>query len=160
MSMRGPSLLMTVLLAGMALLSPPTRAQSAGDERAWYWSERCPKTHRLRMLIVLEGKSIYQADFRICKKTALQAASGPEQPTRVFHFRGGHVFQGEFHTHHTDIIEGNIWLAGPDTDGLIFGIAFVSKDQGLLNTLHIAKPGATQEFVQDTGLITKTYPLK
>jgi hypothetical protein len=112
------------------------------------------------MVVLLDGKAIYRGDFTICRRSRAEADSAPKQPTRVFRFAGGHVFQGEYHTKPSDTVEGDIWLSGSDPEDLIFGVSFTVKDQVLLNTVHIAKPNAASHFDQDRGLVTKTYPLK
>jgi hypothetical protein len=112
------------------------------------------------MVVVLDGKSIYHSDFRICRKTRAEASSAPRQSAKIFHFQGGHIFQRKYRTKPADEIEGNIWLAGSDPKDLIFGVFFTTGDKILLNTLHIAKPAAATQFGQDAGLITKSYPLK
>ena len=111
------------------------------------------------MVVLLNGDLIYRSDFRICQGTRAEANAAPRR-NRVFHFKGGHRFQGEYATTSKEMIEGNIWLAGSDPDALIFGVDFATDKQILLNTVHIVKPAVTAQFLQDRGLVTKTYPLK
>jgi hypothetical protein len=76
------------------------------------------------------------------------------------YFSGGHTFQGQYHTKESDKIEGDIWQAGADPDTMLLGLSFATKDQVLLNTIHIAKPGKVSQTKVDSGIVVKTYPLR
>jgi len=75
-----------------------------------------------------------------------------------FYFAGGHLFQGEYRTHSTDTIEGDIWQAGGEEDALILGVSFSTKKQVLLNTLHIARPDKQSSSELDTGIFITSDP--
>ena len=57
-------------------------------------------------------------------------------------------------------VEGNIWEAGSESDSVLLGISFSTKDQVLLNTLHIAEMGRTSSSELAPGLIVKTSMAK
>jgi hypothetical protein len=68
-------------------------------------------------------------------------------------------FPSEFRTHSTDSIEGDIWQAGGEPNGLTLGISFDTKKQILLNTLHVARPDKQTSSELDRGLSITTHPL-
>jgi len=110
--------------------------------------------------VLLDGKSIYHSEFRACLMDRNDTKSESQRKIRVFYISGGHTFQGEYHTKKTDKIEGNIWQAGADPGDMLLGLSFETKDQVLLNTLHIAKPGETTQSKLDSGIVVRTYPLR
>ncbi len=110
----------------------------------------------LAIQVVLDGKIVYRSRFTVCSVS--KPAAQPEKQKLVFHFKGGHVFQGEYRTLPTQTIEGSIWQAGADPDALLLGVSFVT-DRVLLNTIHIAKPGSTSVSKLDRRIVIRTYPL-
>jgi hypothetical protein len=84
---------------------------------------------------------------------------GGQQKIVAFSFKGGYVFQGEYHTTRTQTIEGRIWQAGTDPGVILFGVSFSTKKQVLLNTIHIAKSGSRSTSEIDSGLIVRTFPI-
>jgi len=57
------------------------------------------------------------------------------------------------------MIEGNIWQAGADPGVILFGVSFSTKEQVLLNTIHIAEPSKESASEIDRGLIVRTFPV-
>jgi hypothetical protein len=112
----------------------------------------------LGLKVELNRKVIYRSSFPICPTS--EHPNDPHQKTIVaFTFKGGHVFQGEFHTTRKQTIEGNIWEAGTDPGSILFGISFSTKKQVLLNTVHVAKRGRESASEIDRGLIVRTFPI-
>jgi hypothetical protein len=107
--------------------------------------------------ILLSKKIIYRSSFPICP---IADRSKEVQKTLVFSFKGGHLFQGEYQTTPHQTVEGNIWLAGSDPGVLLFGISFSARNQILLNTIHIAKPGKESTSQIDRGLVLRTFPIE
>ena len=111
--------------------------------------------------VLLQGKAIYRSQSRVCRMEWTDANSERESLARTtFHFPGGHTFQGEYPTRRTETIEGTIWQAGADPDAILLGVSLMTRDQVLLNTVHILKPGRATESELDRGLVIKTYPIK
>jgi hypothetical protein len=131
---------------------PPT------SDLAWYWIQGdCGGCKKLRLELVLDGKSLYRCSFNIRRME--RAAAGSKQPARtlVFSFNGGHNFQGEYRTTPQETIEANIWQAGAEPDGLLLGVSFVTKHQIVLNTVHFAASDRSSEMPLDRGLLIRTY---
>jgi len=81
-------------------------------------------------------------------------------PQRVeFSFKGGHTFQDQYRTTSEQTIEANIWQAGVESDVLLLGVSFSTKDQVLLNTVHVAKPDHDSQSRLDPGMVIRTRPL-
>jgi hypothetical protein len=154
----------TILIATMVCVSlvwvRAAAAQSTAPvapvkETVWYWSQSCSENRALKLEVSLHGKLIFRSSFPICS----MARTDQAQKTLVFRFKGGQIYQGEYHTSPTDVIEGNIWQAGADPDALILGVSFMTKRQVLLNTLHIAKPGRYSTTEVDRGIVVRTFPI-
>ena len=125
----------------------------------WSWSGDCNEKRHLGIEVMLRGKLIYQASFPICPVGDGSPKIRSKQ-TAVFQFKGGHVFQGEYHTVRTETIEGNIWQAGTDPGAILFGLSFSNGRQVLLNTVHIAKLSSESTSEIDRGLKVRTFPVR
>lgn len=148
------------LLLFLLALTPPSlfpQEVPVAPEPLWSWSGNCSDKRYMGLEIVMSGKVIDRSSFPICPVTDLSKEIGI-QPI-VFSFRGGHVFQGEYHTVRTQTIEGNIWLAGTDPGAILLGVSFSTGRQILLNTIHVAKPGGRSTSEIDRGLIVRTFPI-
>ena len=146
-------LFLTVLLAAPAV-AQRTLSGPETPEVVWTWSKQCDGNHKLGVTVLLDREVLYRGVLQICR------GSRDAEDGRVkFHFAGGHLFQGEYHTRSTDSIEGDIWQAGGEPDALVLGISFDIKKQILLNTLHIARPDKQTSSELDTGLSITTHPL-
>jgi hypothetical protein len=137
-----------------------SRSSSQSGEKVWYWFSDCQSGKMMGVEVLLDGKSIYRTEFRICSLERNDPQSAGPPNIKAFYFSGGHTFQGGYHTTKTQRIEGDIWQAGADPDALLLGVSFMTKNRVLLNTLHIAKPGKATESEIDTGIVVRTYPLR
>lgn len=109
---------------------------------------------------LLDGKVVYRSSFPICKTIDASEMADRQQRILAFHFKGGHLCQGEYHTTSAQTIEGNIWQAGADPDDLILGVSFATKNQVVLNTIHIARPDSASTSEVDRGIVVKTFPVR
>jgi hypothetical protein len=146
-------LFVAVLLIGAAVAQQTTSRQGT-PEVVWTWSKQCIATDKLGVTVRLDRKVLYRGVLPICL-----GSRDAENGRAEFHFAGGHLFQGEYRTRSTESIEGDIWQAGGERDALILGISFQTKDQVLLNTLHIARPDKQTSSELDKGLLISTYPV-
>ncbi|MGA7566049.1 MAG: hypothetical protein WBW53_08245 [Terriglobales bacterium] len=105
--------------------------------------------------IVLNRKVVYRSSFPVCPIGDRSEEIGKRV---IFSFKGGHVFQDEYHTTPAQTIEGNLWQAGTDPGSILLGVSFSTKKQVLLNTLHVAKPGRASVSEIDAGLTVRTFP--
>ncbi len=151
--MKSMLLFVTTFLTATAVAQQPT-ARPETPEVVWTWSEQCSGNHKLGLTVRLERKVLYRGVLPICR-----GSRDAENGQVKFHFAGGHLFQGEYRTRSTDSIEGDIWQAGGEPDALILGISFVTKNQILLNTLHLAWPNRQVSSELDRGLFITTYPI-
>jgi hypothetical protein len=109
--------------------------------------------------VLLNGKIIHRSAFPICPISDRPEETDHQQKIVAFSFKGGHLFQGEYHTTRRQTIEGNIWQAGTDPGAILFGVSFSTKEQGLLNTIHVAKADRGSRSEIDRGLIVRTFPV-
>ena len=131
-------------------------ARDSATTGTWHWFESCDHSKNLGLIVKLDGEPIYRSKFPVCRNNGPTPTA--QERKIVFHFKGGHVFQGEYRTSRTQTIEANIWQAGADPDALLLGVTFVS-DRVLLNTSHIAKSDGTSVSQLDSGIVVKTFPL-
>ena len=152
-----PTILFALLASASMSASPePTMPSSQVSEGpVWYWFQNCPGNKSLGLEISRNGIVIFRSSFPICQ----MPRKDQEQKTLVFSFKGGPAYRAEYHTSPTEIIEGNIWLAGADPDALILGISFTTRKRILLNTLHVAKPDSKSVTEIDRGIVVRTFPL-
>jgi hypothetical protein len=157
-------LLVLVLAIAPPLLS--SQESEATPERLWSWFGDCSQKEYMGLEVVLSRKVIYRSSFPVCpindyseKVKDLLSARGTPERKLVFSFKGGHVFQGEYHTTPTQTIEGNVWQAGTDPGVILFGISFSSKKQVLLNTIHVAQLAKASASEIDPGLTVRTFSI-
>ena len=131
------------------------------SEPLWYWFGHCRDKKYMGFELLMNGATIHKTSFPIC---AIKDVS-EEDPHKVvaFFFKGGYVFQGQYHTKPTQRIEGNIWQAGADPGVILFGVSFSAPwrhGQTLLNTIHIADAYKESSTEIDDGLIVRTFPIE
>lgn len=110
----------------------------------------------------MNGAMIHRTSFPICPIQDL-SEEDPHQRILRFFFKGGYVFQGEYHTKTAQKIEGNIWQAGTDGGDILLGVSFSAPGphgQILLNTIHVADPDSESRTEIDRGLIVHTFPIR
>lgn len=157
--MRSFWLALVLLLA----LNPPhlsPQESRVAPEPLWSWFGNCSDKKYMGLEVLMNGKMIYRSSFPICPIDDRSEEVGARQKTVVFSIKGGHVFQGEYHTARTQTIEGNVWQAGTDPGVILFGLSFASPNQILLNTIHVAKPGSESTSEIDRGLTVRTFPIR
>jgi hypothetical protein len=143
-------------------LVPPALSQdsvAATDQSGWRWFQECSENREMGIEVLLKGKLIHSSSFPICPSDRSKNAAS-QQKVVVFHFKGGHVFQGEYRTAPTEVIEGNIWQAGVDSDAILLGISFMTKKQVLLNTIHVGKVGRLSTSKVDRDIVVRTFPVR
>jgi len=155
-----------VLILG--IVPPVLSAQESyvPPERLWSWFGECSQKKYMGLEVVLRQKVIYRSSFPVCPindysdnvKNLLSARGTPERKL-VFSFKGGHVFQGEYHTTPTQRIEGNVWQSGTDPGVILFGLSFSTQKHVLLNTVHVAKLSGASTSEIDSGLTVRTFPV-
>jgi len=152
------SMMMFGFLAGANLSASPRQTLSqtqATEEPVWGWFQNCPKDKALGIEVKRNGIIIFHSSFPICK----MPRADHEMKILAFSFKGEQDYLAEYHTSPTENIEGNIWLAGGDSDALILGVSFSTKKKILLNTLHVAKPNEISTSEIDRGIVIRTFPL-
>jgi hypothetical protein len=151
------------------VIAPPLLSSQGSyvvPERLWSWFGDCSQKKYMGLEVVLSRKVIYRSSFPVCpindyseKVKDLLSARGTPERKLVFSFKGGHVFQGEYHTTPTQIIEGNVWQSGTDPGVILLGLSFSTKKQVLLNTIHVAPLGKAFASEIDPGLTVRTFPI-
>jgi hypothetical protein len=131
---------------------------SSEPERVWYWFADCNGGKMMGVEVFIDGASIYHSEFLACLRDRNGATSNSQRRIE-FHIPGGRTFQGRYRTNKAETIEGTLWQAGADPDAMLLGLSFATKDQVLLNSIHIADPAKSTESTVDPGIVVKTRPL-
>ena len=118
----------------------------------WTWSKQCDARRQLKVTVRLESRVLYKGLRPICRCNRYA-----EKGRAEFHFSSDQVFGGEYRARNRDPIEGDIWQAGGETDGLMLGISLATKKQVMLNTLHLARPDRQKSAELDRGLFITTF---
>ncbi len=155
--MRGLYSFILLFLTVATATFPQVTATQA--ERVWFWSGDCPNENTMGLKIIVDDQTVYRSTFRTCQMKRTNAAAEKQHGKKVFRFSGGHTFQNTHPTAKAESIQGTIWQAGAETDGILLGISFVAHDQVLLNTMHLVKPDKPTQSTLDRGVVIKTYPV-
>lgn len=76
-----------------------------------------------------------------------------------FFFRNpGAVFAEYRNKASKEQLEGNIWEAGAEVDGLSFGVSVAGKEDILLNSIHFADPEKASKSEFGGGLTITSAP--
>jgi len=142
-----------------SIINESGHGSSEAIDTLWHWFDTCSDERKMGVEVLLDGKAIYHSSFPVCPISDLGKTKERPQKVMAFSFRGGHTFQGEYHTVRSQKIAGNIWQAGTDPGVILLGFSFSTKEQVLLNTVHIARPGIGSKSEIDHGLVVRTFPL-
>lgn len=102
-----------VLLIAFAPLKSTAQEPHETSEPIWSCFGDCNNERDLAFELWMNGSMIHKTPFPVCPINDL-SEEDPHHKILVFFFKGGYIFQGEYHTKPTQRIEGNIWQA--DTD--------------------------------------------
>ncbi len=140
----------------VALASSP----AARAETVWQWFAPCPPTEVATVTARFRGSIVYSAEVPACPLP--REAIPAEEPQRVlaFGFRGrADRFGPELRALGVREIRGNIWRAGGESWGMLFGVSFESEKRILVNTLVVAdaRHGGRSEVAN--GLVVSVSPV-
>jgi len=146
-----------IIALGLVASAAPGPADAQDTREVWQWFAPCSGNRVARVEVLFLGKPVYEASFPAC---SLPAAQIPPEPTRkilVFKFRARPSRFGEqFADLGVQDVEGNIWRAGGESEGLSLGVSFMAPRQVLLNTLHIALADQRSKTALADGLVIVT----
>ncbi len=127
------------------------------SEIVWHWTD---DEHAERFIIfetTVDGKLITAARFPVSRLARGEVKADPKQKVFEYYFdlhkKKGRTFRGIV----KGKVEGNIWEAGMEKDGIIFGVSWVTKNYIMMNTLHMAVLDETNVSEQGKGVYFKTY---
>jgi hypothetical protein len=147
-----PAMLGIVIAATVA--SPADAVTSPKGDAVWDWYARCSSPKQIRIEVSLNGKRIYKTTFGICRTDYPQLMK--PQRTLVFKIAGPH--KSLFGEPRKETLEGNVWQAGRDPDGIVLGVSFAGPNRVWCNSLHILDPNKASKTVLARGLIVRTAP--
>ena len=154
---------MTVLLIIASTMV--TNRQERGGGPVWFWFATCGGP-LMTLEVQVDSRLVHRATFPVCR-TRRDAVQNQGQAGRVeFAWRTERVVVWDGYREATDRtspntnIEASIWQAGADPDAMMLGVSLVDGKKILMNTVHIAHPGARDESVIAMGVTVRTYPAK
>ena len=144
------------IMIAVTLASPATAVTAPKADAVWDWYARCSSPKQIRIEVSLHSKRIYGTTFGICRTNYPQ----PMKPQRTLVFKIAGPHRSLFGEPRTETLEGNVWQAGRDRDGIVLGVSFAGPNQIWLNSLHILDPNKASETVLARGLIVRTQPFE
>jgi hypothetical protein len=167
------NLIIVILIGLIGAISTPIHSQAASDSddgKAWQWNSPCPDNAIMQVNVLLQGKEIYSTIFPACIMVREDIPiESPQKILRFFFTANANIFNEiEEEVDFSDIgvqkIEGNIWRAGGEDDGIILGVSFMTTNsfprKSLLNSLHFAEAHKSSETIFGEGLVIKTSVVK
>lgn len=143
------------IVIAVTVASPADAATSPRDDAVWDWDARCSSPKQIRIEVTLDGKRMYTTTFGICPASDYPQPMKPQR-TLVFKIAGPH--KSLFGEPRRETLEGNVWQAGRDTDGIVLGVSFAGPKRVWCNSLHVLDPNKASKTVLARGLIVKTTP--
>ena len=143
----------------------PTPETPAPADTVWYWFATCGGP-TMALEVQLDGVRLYQASFPVCRADRASPQSQGEaarfsfwfEPRRAIVWTGYRDRPDSTSAHQR--VEGDVWQAGADSGDLVLGLSFMTPSRIMMNTTHIARPGAPDTTVIARGLVVLTYPSK
>jgi hypothetical protein len=152
---------MTLLMLASATVT--TFSQGASEGPVWFWFATCGGP-LMTLEVRFDNRIVHKSTFPICRANR-DAIYRQGQNGRIeFTWRPGRVIMWTGYREPDDrtvangLLEANIWEAGAGPDTMTLGVSFVSGKRIVMNTAHIAHPGATNESAIAKGLVVRTYP--
>ncbi len=149
------------LLYLAVLFNSPIVAHSGDKSSVWYWFEDCTDK-KMNLEVMLDGNTIYNASFPTCKKERSLHSKTKKQKVLEFRFVPTRTITWEGYLDEDNTtkvgqeIEGNIWLSGSESEGLILGVSFMSNNQIFMNSVHFARMGSKSDSEIVSGLLVTT----
>lgn len=155
-----PGVVRTLILgAVLAFASQHAAAATTKDEVVWTWYGNCPAGQVLRVRALLDDKVVHTLDVPICSMRRSAIPREREQRILAFRFRApGRTFADERPAASSTQVEGNIWIAGHDADGITFGVSITDDRAVLLNSLHFASASGPSRSNWGGGFSVETKP--
>jgi hypothetical protein len=146
----------TSVISAAVLGDVEARKTSSSDDIVWHWSNKCLDRKLVTAELVLDGTIVYTSDIPICH--VRRSNIKPEARQTILKFTFQEKARSLFGETQGVRLEANLWEAGGETGTILLGVSAMSKDQVLLNAMHIASPDEATQTELAQGLIIKTYP--
>ncbi len=134
---------------------------SESEQQVYSWFCDVSASDVVAGIEILKGNNIiYKNHFGVCR---LRRSYGSEESSKTGHvlkftYKDNNASNPKLHS----LIEGNIWLAGSESDLLLLGISFASKEGIFINTVQPVLIEESQEFTSSPhdNLKIKTFILE
>jgi hypothetical protein len=137
------------------------------DRLYWFWSTECDE-RELSITVSIDELTNYSWSVPLCHDTWAKRERAGDKIRIRFDFEAKRSFSWSGYTDEVqfnpvgDTINGNIWLAGSEPDGMIIGVTFSSEalDRILMNTIYHASPHKESSVEVSPGLVVRSAPKK
>jgi hypothetical protein len=167
------NLIIVVLIGLLGAISTPIHSHAtpnSNNDNAWQWYSPCPDNVVMQVDVLFEGKKIYSSLFPACVMARGDIPiKSPQIILSFFFTANANIFNDlEDEVNFSNIgvqkIEGIIWRAGGEDNGIILGVSFIttksSPRQILLNSLHFAEAHKMSETNLAEGLVIRTSAVR
>ena len=134
---------------------PIAEGNPSSSEIVWHLSDYEDAEKIVYFVTSVDGKLIDKALFPVRRDVRSEIKS--VQKTFTYKFILPQKNSRYFNDVTTGDVEGNIWIAGGESNGLIFGISWVTGNQIILNTLQFAPIDEVENTEIAPGVIFSTY---
>jgi hypothetical protein len=145
------------MIVGLPCIALSATPPSQKDDVVWHWFSKCSDGKLIKFEVIQDSNIIYTASFPICHVHQRDIMPEPEQ--RILSFFVESKKYKYFGAKNGTRLEGNIWEAGTDSDGIVLGVSFSTKNKTFLNSLFILDPDKPSEYEFAKGLVVKTFPV-
>jgi len=143
-----------VIIPGLIALGANAAAQtpSGPDDTVWV-AGRCGAGRTLMIEVRFANTNVYHTSLTICRRQRSQIPQIHWQftftPSTRLHWSNDSTAPGE-------LISGDIWQTGGDSDALELGVSMEAHNQILVNTIHVASPSGSSTTPIDDGIVVVT----
>jgi hypothetical protein len=125
--------------------SPPD-GPGVAEEPVWFWFEECGM-RPMEVELTLDGKPLFTATFPICRRERRAAPRASSKERRIVEFafvpQRSIVWEGYLEQDNVtaagQVVDVDLWQAGAEADGLLFGVTFSVGNTLYMNTLLAAR---------------------
>jgi hypothetical protein len=156
-----PDMLRRIIAPLVLAIAPGAAvAQSAlRGEVVWHWFGQCAGSDSMALDVKLDGQSIYNSVFPICKLRRGDIKPEPQQRILQFHFAAAPKRFRRHEAEDVQTIHASIWEANGQSEALKLGVSFAT-DKVLLNTNHVASATGSTLTERVPGLVIVTRPTR
>jgi hypothetical protein len=153
-----------IVIALLSVANAAVAADQPSVAPVWFWVASDTAT-KLQLELRLDNVVLKKTSLHVCKSSR-KTPCGSLARNMAFLFRPSRAITWVGYRDTADVsnasrqVNGNIWLAGSETNALTIGVSFSTADKILMNTVFIAHPDHCDYVEVTAGMTLTTCPLK